>query len=172
LPIIPFHGQQRFQGGGNTTMTTLASSISQIAPFVWEAKVDARRVVSNSESPRADLYVVYQIFADTLRLRRRFSTLTRKQARVISSLVQRQFSTTPIDEMQRLAVCIDELVLDERDLLKLAYRVGCELRVWWGTSLEKLSAQVEHLDSISKSIHLECSREVSISLDTLRSTNV
>jgi hypothetical protein len=153
-------------------MTTSPLSISEIAPLVWEAKVDARRVVSNSGSPRADLHVAYQIFADTLRLRRRFSTLTRQQSRVIRSLVQRNFSTTPTDEIRRLAVSIDELVLDERDLLKLAYGLGCEIRVWWGALLEKLSAQVEHLDSISESLHLQCSPEASLPLGTLRSTNV
>jgi hypothetical protein len=141
-------------------MSTIALSISEIAPFVWAAKVDARRVVSHSESTRADLYVVYQIFADTLRLRRRFSTLTQRQARVISSLVERDFSTTPTDEVRRLAACIDELVLDERDLLMLSYRVGCEIRVWWGVLLEKLATQVEHLASISESLHLACSPEV------------
>ncbi len=142
-------------------MATLVLPISELQPVVDQAKLKTECVVVRSRSERANVAGVSVIAVETLFLKFTFGSVVRLQKRAISGLVQRDFSAMSGQEIKSLADSIDRLVAEERELLRKAYGLGSEIRVWWNTSLVRLAAQVEHLDSIAESLHLECDDEAS-----------
>jgi hypothetical protein len=140
-------------------MATLALPISELTPVVFDAKERTKCVVACSRAAVADFTVTCQILTKTVVLRTKFSRLVTRQAKLLRALVERDFNSFPAEELLVLATSIDGLVADERELLKLAGELGSEIRVWWNTSLVMLSEQVEHLDSISESLHLAADPE-------------
>lgn len=140
-------------------MATLALPISELTPVVFDAKERTKCVVACSRAAVADFAVTCQILAKTVVLRHKFSRLVTRQAKLLRALVERDFNSLPDEELLVLATSIDGLVADERELLNLAGELGSEIRVWWNTSLIMLSEQVEHLDSISESLHLAADTE-------------
>jgi len=143
-------------------MATMALPFSELAPVIVEAEraqADTRCVVSCSGSTVADFSTVWQVFQKTISLKFRFAHLVNRQARLIEKLLVREFSDISAGELRCLASKIDELLADERDLLKNAETLGVQIRVWWASSLLKLADQVEHLDSISESLHLAADPE-------------
>ncbi len=145
-------------------MATLVLPISELEPAVIEAKAETDRVVSWSRSSVADIGVAFQIYSKAFALRLKFSRLVTRQGGLLSSLVDKKFSDIPREELRDLALRIDRLVTDERELLEEVHSVGSEVRVLWTSSLQKLSEQVEHLDSISESLHMESEAEGSLLL--------
>jgi hypothetical protein len=142
-------------------MSTLALPICELIPVVDEAKERTKCVVVCSQAERADTVTLWLIARKTLGLRHQLAHLTRRQENLINKLLERDFSTVPVEDMRSIATSIDRLVADERDLLRCVHQLGSELRVWWNTSLEKLSTQVEHLDSIGESLHVASDDEAS-----------
>ncbi len=142
-------------------MATLTLPISELSPVVFAAKEQTECVVSYSKAVVADFATACAIITKTLSLRSKFSRLVTRQAKLIDSLVERDFNSSPTGELLSLAVSIDDLVADERALLSLVGELGSEIRVWWNTSLIALSEQVEHLDSLAESLHLASDDEAS-----------
>lgn len=142
-------------------MSALALPISELMPVVDQAKEQTKSVVVCSHAQRADTMVVCNIVWKTFVLKHRLADVARRQEQLIAKLLERDFSATPMDEVRSLANSIDQLVTEERELLSEAQKLGSEIRVWWNTSLVRLSGQVEHLDSIAESLHLECDDKAS-----------
>ena len=135
-------------------MSALALPIHQLVPLVNKAKQETASVVVFSRAERADKITAWQILRKTLRVRGRLATVVSKQAKLISAMVEFDFSTMTPEKMKQIAVSIDELVTDERDMLRQASELGSEIRVWWNTSLSRIAQQAEHLDSIAESLHV------------------
>ncbi len=135
-------------------MSALALPIDQLLPLVSEAKEQTAGVVVSSRAERADISVALHIAFETFGLRRRLAKLADKQAKLISAMSEFDFSTMPAEKMKRTAALVDELVTDEREVLRQAFELGSEIRVWWNRSLSRLAQQAEHLDSIAESLHV------------------
>lgn len=135
-------------------MATLALPINQLLLVADEAKAETTQVVVCSQKKSSDKLIVLQIAWKTLVLRRKFADLVHRQSRTLDCLVQRDFSTTDKQEIKNLAQKIDDLVTEERDIIRQADELGSEIRAWWHTSLVKLSEQTEHFDSIAESLHV------------------
>src|SRR5262249_21956579 len=130
-------------------------------PVVDQAKKQTKCVVVCSQRERADAITFWHIAHKTIALRHQLAHVTRLQERLINKLTERDFSTVPAVELNSIATYLDRLVATERDVLHDARQLGSELRVWWNTSLVKLSAQAEHLDSIAESLHAASDDETS-----------
>ncbi len=104
------------------------------------------------------------IVTKTAQLRNRYAHLVDKQERLIDALQEQDFTTCRTELMDELATSLDTLVKDERDLLEDAQRLHPGIRRWWQASLRKLSEQVEHLDSIAESLHMETDPEAMVLL--------
>ena len=135
-------------------MSALALPINALMPVVDNAKEQTKCVVVCSKAERADKVTVFHIAWKTLRLRGQFAKLVNQQEQLLGKLVERDFCSIPTGEIKELAGLIDNLVRDERELLEHAHQLGSEIRIWWDSSLVKLSSQVEHLDSIAESLHV------------------
>ena len=135
-------------------MSALALPIDQLLPLVNEAKQRTATVVVSSRAERANITVALQIAFKTLGLRGRLATLADKQAKFISVMTEFDFSTMPAEKMKQTAALVDDLVRDEREVLRQASELGSEIRVWWNTSLLRIAQQAEHLDSIAESLHV------------------
>jgi hypothetical protein len=140
-------------------MATLALPICELEPAVIEAKAETERVVSWSKSSVANLGTTCQIYLKAIILRQRFSRLVALQSKFLGFLVERDFSDCSRQELRDLAECIDRILAGENELLGEARSIGSEIRVLWTSSLQRLSEQAEHLDSISESLHMECQPE-------------
>ncbi len=140
-------------------MATLAFPISELTPVIFEATADAKCVVSYSRTAVASFGVAFHIVAKTFQLKRKLSLLATRQEKLLGNLVQRDFSVEPIEELGRVAIQLGDIVAKERELLVQAYTLGSEIRVWWNSSLIRLTDQVEHLDSIAESLSLEAEPE-------------
>jgi hypothetical protein len=128
------------------------------------AQAGADCVVKHSRAPRADLKATCRVAGATLGLRFLLSGLVRTQDKFISVLVERDFTECRSEDLAELAVSLDGIVSKERAVLEKASTLGAEIRIWWNTSLAKLAQQVEHLDSIAESLHLESDPEASLLL--------
>lgn len=142
-------------------MATLVLPIGELQPVADQAKQKTEYVVVRSRSERANVSTVCVIAGETLLLKFMFGSMVRLQARVIVKLVNCDYSLLSPEQIKSLANSIDELLAIERETLNKAYELGSEIRVWWRNSLVKLAAQIEHLDSISESLHLECDDQAS-----------
>jgi hypothetical protein len=120
-----------------------------------KARIETKRVVKYSTGNRADFLTALKIIARTLILKLLLGTLVRQQEKLIKWCINADFTVFSDEELVELAFRLDKIVVKERDVLDTAYSLGTELRVWWDRSLSQLSQQVEHLDSIAKSLHLE-----------------
>jgi hypothetical protein len=137
-------------------MSAFALPINELIPMVDQAKEQTKRVVVCSRTEHPDKLILWRIAWKTLELKGKLANVASKQEQVIAKLVGFDFSTTSAEKMKHIATSIDELVADEKDLLNYASRLGVEIRYWWNTSLVKIASQVDHLASISESLHLEC----------------
>lgn len=99
------------------------------------------------------------IVTKTAQLRGRYAHLVGKQAKLIKALTAQDFTVCSPQLMSELATSLDNLVRDERTLLDDATRLHPGIRRWWEASLRKLAEQVEHLDSIAESLHMESDPE-------------
>jgi hypothetical protein len=143
-------------------MAALALPFDQVMPIVREAEAQTRRVVVCSKARLATWNRVAVSASKTIALKFKFANLVHTQEDLIAKLVDFDFSAVPEDRIKHVAGCIDELIANEKDLLRDANKLGIELRVWWNTSLVRLAQQVEHLDSISESLHLEFDEQAPI----------
>ena len=155
-------------------MATMAFPICELAPMLETAKEDTKRVVSYSKSAVADLHTACRILWDTIALRGKFSHLADKQDELINRLADNDLSAAGIQQMQDLAVSIENLIKDERDMLKDAFTLGSEIRVWWGDSLARLADQADYLESIAESLHVagdaECVSLLALTLEEVAVT--
>ncbi len=143
-------------------MSALAIPINELIPFVDQAREATECVAERSRSGSADLAttlnIAYRVcFTVNYRLRK----VARRQDKIITSLVHADFSAAPANKIRQLADSTAGLVQSNRDLLKDAYRLGAEIRVWWDSSLQKLADQTEHLDSIAESLYVASDVETS-----------
>lgn len=145
-------------------MATLALPITELLPMVKEAERETRQVVVCSRASQPTVKLLFQIMYKTVHLKNRLSHVARQQDSLISTLTSRDFSKAKTEDLTNLVASIDNLVGHERELLGQAQKLGAGLRFWWNSSLRKLSEQTEHLDSISESLHAECSMESSVLL--------
>ena len=146
-------------------MAAIALPISELEPVRIEAEkaqAETECVVVCSKEERPDKGTVWHIAWKTFALRRRFSQLTIRQAKLITNLVKTNFTNGSPEQLEALATSIDELVSDEREILASANSLGSEIRAWWSTSLIALADQVEYLDSISQSLHVAADPEASL----------
>jgi hypothetical protein len=147
-------------------MSAMALPISELGPVVVKAKAETKRVVcySKAETSKLTFGVAWDTFAGVWHLRKQFSVLVEMQASLIRRLVVTDFTRFPMEELKSLATEIDDLLTDERYILAEANKLGSELRYWWTKSLLEMEQQVEHLDSIAESLHVECDPEASLLL--------
>src|SRR6266851_8746043 len=143
-------------------MAALALPFDQVMPIVREAEAQTRRVVVCSKAKLATWNKVAASARNTIALKFQFANLVRTQEDLIAKLVDFDFPSEQAGRIKHIAECIDVLITNDKNLLRDANKLGTELRVWWNTSLVKLAQQVEHLDSISESLHLECDEEGSL----------
>ena len=142
-------------------MSTLALPITELFRVAGKAKDETRLVKERSDSEEPSLKEVLQIVMGIITVKRRLSQLTTKQESLLASLRSCDFTTCTDHELKELALSIDGIVADERAVVSDARALGAEVRLWWQTSLHKLSEQAEHLDSIAESLHFECNAEAS-----------
>ena len=147
-------------------MATMAIPINEITPVVFEAKRKTECVVECAKAERADTATLWTIARKTLSLKWKFSHLVARQSRFITRLVEQDFSQSTPAELTQLGGALDSLLSEERELLDMVHLLGAEIRFWWADSLSKLANQVEHLDSISESLHVAADAEVSALLAT------
>ncbi len=143
-------------------MSALALPICELMPMVGEAKARTKGVVVCSRAERADTRTAWRVARKTIGLKFELADLARRQEQLITKLVESQFSSAPVEVIRDVAVSVDALVASEKDLLRSTKELGTEIRVWWNASLLKLTNQIEHLDSISESLHLECDEQAPI----------
>ena len=142
-------------------MSALAIPITELMPLVDQTKGQAETVGECSRAERADTVTVWCIARETFGIKFKLARLARRQRRVIRKLVNCDFGTMPYDRVKGVAECIDDLVREERDLLEEINRLGSEIRFWWDSSLSIIADQVEHLDSIAESLHVETDEKAS-----------
>lgn len=138
---------------GEKIMATLAMPICDLRPAVIDARAVAGAVVSNSQARVASVAVALQILGKTFNLRRKFSRLVARQASMIGSLQDKDFTGVSDLDIKDLAVRIESLVGDERALLEDVNKLGSEIRVWWGHYPLMLAQQADHLELIADSLH-------------------
>ena len=146
-------------------MATLTLPIRELEQSVRneaeKAQAETECVAMHSSAPRADFGTVCKVAARTLALKWLLSSLVRTQEKLISAYVKQDFTQCSDDTLRETAASLDRIVEKERAILNRANMLGAEIRVWWNASLVKLAEQVEHLDSIAESLHLECDDEAS-----------
>ena len=135
-------------------MAAIALPINTLIPVVDEARVETSRVASCSNAKTAETAVVLSIAKKTLKLRWKLAHITHVQEKSIEKLLAADFSTVPTADIKDLAEHIDKVVEGEREILRDAQNLGVPIRFWWRESLIKMAGQVEHLDSISESLHV------------------
>jgi hypothetical protein len=120
-----------------------------------EARLETRSVVARSKSTdRVNLGLLIQAAYRTFSLKFKLRILTSRQQTVIEKLVGADFTHCPKEEIRDIGDRIDELVRYERGVLEDSQKLGMVTRFLWNASLAKLGNQVEHLDSISESLHV------------------
>jgi hypothetical protein len=87
-------------------MATIALPICELIPVVDEAKERTRCVVVCSQAERADTLTLWRIARKTLGLRHQFAHITRRQGHLITTLIERDFSTVPVEDMRSIATSI------------------------------------------------------------------
>jgi hypothetical protein len=120
-----------------------------------EARLETRCVVARSKSPdRVNLGLLIQAAYRTFSLKFKLRVLASRQQTVIEKLASANFSSCPKEEIRDIVDRIDELIRYERGVLEDSQKLGMVTRFLWNASLIKLGSQVEHLDSISESLHV------------------
>lgn len=120
-----------------------------------EASQETRSVLARSKSAEnVDLSLLFQAAYQTFVLKFKLHKLVTRQQAVIENLVNTDFTAPPKEKIRNIVARIDELVCYEREVLDDSQKLGMVTRFLWNESLIKLGNQVEHLDSISESLHL------------------
>lgn len=143
------------------TMTLPICDLGAVIDEAEKAEADTKRVVSVSGAAVATVGLTFEIFRKTISVRKRLSHLVANQADMLTHFTACDFSSGTAEALASFAGKIDDLVAHERGLLADAESLGVPIRVWWESSLSKLADQVEHLDSISESLHLAADAETS-----------
>jgi hypothetical protein len=150
------------------TMATMAMPILELQRSVRvdaeKARRQTQRVVEYSKGARADVLTLFRVFATTFVLKLMLWTLVRQQSKLIRSCLNADFTKVSNEDLEKLARCFDKIIAKERDVLSKTSQLGAEIRVWWEKSLSQLNEQIEHLDSIAQSLHVECDQESSLLL--------
>jgi hypothetical protein len=129
-----------------------------------KARAEAERVASYSGTVRPSLLITVKLAATTFVLKRMLGSLAWQQSKLIKLYQRCDFTRYSDEEIANKAAALDKIITKERDVLSLANTLGAEIRIWWGASLRQLAEQIEHLDSIAESLHLESDREASLLL--------
>jgi hypothetical protein len=153
-------------------MATLALPIRELGQSVGRAQAETERVIGYSRA-RESLRVTCQIIGKTLGLRVRFSNLAKRQDSLLQKLTDVDFARFDASAMVDLATSLDELVTGERDMLVMVESLGAEIRIWWRGSIERLTEQTDHLDSIAESLRVatdsECSALMALAMEQFSS---
>lgn len=120
-----------------------------------QASLETRSVLARSKSAEnVDLGLLSRAAYQTFVIKFRLYRLVNRQRALIEKLVDTNFTIRPKEEIRDIVIRIDELVCYEREVLADSQKLGMVTRFLWNESLVKLGTQVEHLDSISESLHL------------------
>jgi hypothetical protein len=138
------------------TFDELESKTEELVPIATTARSETKRVVARSKSSEfVDIFRLSRAAYETLVLRYKFIHLANCQQNVIGKLVAADFTATDKSKIKSIAGLIDELVNYEREFLSDSKKLGMVTKFLWSKPLLRLHDQVEHLDSISESLHLE-----------------
>jgi hypothetical protein len=136
-------------------MTAGCITFDELEYEARQARWETRSVVERSKSTeRVDIGLLSQAAYQTLTLKYTLYRLSSRQEAVIEKLINTDFTAQPKEKTGDIAARIDELVSYEREVLENAQKLGMVTRFLWDTQLIKLGSQVEHLDSISESLHV------------------
>ncbi|PYP90115.1 MAG: hypothetical protein DMG65_12205 [Candidatus Angelobacter sp. Gp1-AA117] len=103
--------------------------------------------------------MVLKVAGKTIWLKYRFSCLSKLEDKLIAHLTDHDFSELNAADLVETAVSIENLVAMQRDILNDVHELGTEIRVWWKRSIEKLTEQTEHLESIAESFRFAADPE-------------
>ena len=149
-------------------MATMAVPILELERSVRteaeKARLQTQRVLAYSTDTHANISTFLGVVAATFIVKFLLWTLVRQQSKLIRYCQDADFTKVGNEDLAKLAHCFDKIIAKERDVLAKASQLGVEIRVWWERSLSQLSEQVEHLNSIAQSLHLECDQETSLLL--------
>ena len=149
-------------------MATMALPIRELGRSVCvgaeKARTETERVARYSGASRADVMTVCKVAVGTIGLKWLLGGLVRHQEKLISLYQGCDFTHYRDQDLADLASSLSKIVEKERAVINRANTLGAEIRVWWDASLRQLSQQVEYLDSIAESLHLECDPEASLLL--------
>jgi hypothetical protein len=96
----------------------------------------------------------------TLKLRRKFGHLVSQQSKLLENFATLDYSERSVENLVEGATLLDDLIGHEREAIELAESLSVTIRYWWKDSLKEMTAQVDHLESISESFHAACDPEV------------
>jgi hypothetical protein len=149
-------------------MATIALPIRELEQSVCvdaeKARTETERVARYSGASRADVVTVCKVAVATIGLKWLLGGLVRHQQKLIGIYQRCDFTRYRDQDLAELASSLYRIVEKERAVLAVANTLGAEIRIWWDASLRQLSQQVEHLDSIAESLHVECDPEASLLL--------
>jgi hypothetical protein len=129
-----------------------------------KARAEAERVATYSGAVRPSVGTTVKLAGMTFVVKWMLGSLAWQQSKLIKLYQSCDFTRYSDEEIASKAASLDRILGKERDVLNLANTLGAEIRIWWGASLRQLAEQIEHLDSIAESLHLECDREASLLL--------
>jgi hypothetical protein len=136
-------------------MTAGCITFDELEYEARQARWETRSVVERSKSmERVNIGLLSQAAYQALILKHKLSRLANRQGAVIEKLVETDFTAQPKEKIRDNVARIDELVSYEREVLENAQKLGMVTRFLWDAQLIKLGSQVEHLDSISESLHV------------------
>jgi hypothetical protein len=150
-------GMEDFEDEDN--MATMALSLNSLIVEAEKVQADTNSLVSVSKAAVANFGLAWKVFKKTLSLRHQFALIVEKQGRELAKLAERDFSEVDPAMLESWASQIDDLIAHEREILSDTASLDVQIRAWWESSLTKLADQVEHLDSISESLHVAADPE-------------
>jgi hypothetical protein len=108
--------------------------------------------------------MTFKLAFTTLALEFLLRSLARHQRLLISAYQRVDFTHSTDEEIVRVARSLDKIVATARPVLDKLQTLGSRTLARWQPTIRELSAQVDHMDSMAGSLHLECDHEASLLL--------
>jgi hypothetical protein len=139
-------------------------NVGELRPPVYRIQRETERVVAYSRAEAPRIKDVLRIVQGIVRIKLMFRDAVSNQSKLLMRLTSFDFTTIGPNDIQGLASEIEGMVATGRYILSETDKLGSEIRIWWRPHLTAFAEQIEHFDSISESLRMECDSEATLLL--------
>jgi hypothetical protein len=151
--------------GEDTSMATIAFPVRELELSVCvetdkaRAETECVAFYSQARAIRPGIGMTFKLACAATILKFMLRSLARHQRMLIRAYQGMDFTRFSDQDVLTLATSLDKIVENGRTVVAKLRTFGPRGQALWGSTLPQLAEQIEHLDSISESLHLAADPE-------------